>query len=45
MPILSAYDGTTLSYHVSGSGAPVVCVPGGPMQSSAYLGDLLGSTG
>jgi proline iminopeptidase len=42
MPILSAYDGTTLSYHVSGSGAPVVCVPGGPMQSSAYLGDLGG---
>lgn len=41
MPALSAYDGTTLAYHVSGDGAPLVCLPGGPTDS-AYLGDLGG---
>jgi pimeloyl-ACP methyl ester carboxylesterase len=37
-----ASDGTELAYHVIGAGSPVVCVPGGPMQASAYLGDLGG---
>jgi proline iminopeptidase len=42
MPGLTAYDGTKLAYHVLGEGAPVVCLPGGPMQDSAYLGNLGG---
>ncbi|GGL23763.1 alpha/beta fold hydrolase [Planomonospora parontospora] len=42
MPVFSAYDGTGLAYHVFGEGAPVVCLPGGPMQDSAYLGELGG---
>jgi pimeloyl-ACP methyl ester carboxylesterase len=43
MPIFSAPDGTKLAYHVSGGdGPPVVCLPGGPMQDSVYLGDLGG---
>ncbi|MGW0842588.1 alpha/beta fold hydrolase [Streptomyces sp. NPDC002787] len=42
MPIFSAPDGTKLAYHVSGDGPPLICVPGGPMQDSAYLGDLGG---
>lgn len=35
-------DGTRLAYHQSGDGDPLVCLPGGPMQASAYLGDLGG---
>ena len=42
MPTFAAYDGTELAYHVFGDGAPVVCLPGGPMQDSVYLGDLGG---
>jgi pimeloyl-ACP methyl ester carboxylesterase len=42
MPIYSAHDGTQLAYHVSGDGGPVICLPGGPMQDSVYLGDLGG---
>ncbi|OAR27684.1 alpha/beta hydrolase [Streptomyces sp. ERV7] len=42
MPSFSAYDGTELSYHVHGDGPPLICLPGGPMQASAYLGDLGG---
>lgn len=42
MPAYSAHDGTALAYHVYGEGSPVVCLPGGPMQDSAYLGDLGG---
>ena len=44
MPTFSAHDGTTLAYHMrgEGTGAPVVCLPGGPMQDSVYLGDLGG---
>ncbi|MFF7449034.1 MULTISPECIES: alpha/beta fold hydrolase [unclassified Streptomyces] len=42
MPTFTAPDGTTLAYHVSGDGPPLVCLPGGPMQDSAYLGDLGG---
>ncbi|MCX5392358.1 alpha/beta fold hydrolase [Streptomyces sp. NBC_00094] len=48
MPTFTAPDGTELTYHVSGSfpgsGAPLLCLPGGPMQDSAYLGDLGGLT-
>jgi proline iminopeptidase len=42
MPTFSAPDGTDLAYHVSGEGIPVVCLPGGPMQDSVYLGELGG---
>ncbi len=42
MPAFYAADGTELAYHIIGEGAPLVCVPGGPMQESAYLGDLGG---
>ncbi|MGW6389514.1 alpha/beta fold hydrolase [Streptomyces sp. NPDC055103] len=48
MPTFTAPDGTELAYHVTGSfpgsGAPLLCLPGGPMQDSAYLGDLGGLT-
>jgi proline iminopeptidase len=42
MPAFSAHDGTDLAYHVFGEGIPVVCLPGGPMQDSVYLGELGG---
>ncbi len=42
MSAFRAADGTLLAYHVSGSGAPLLCLPGGPMQDSAYLGGLGG---
>jgi proline iminopeptidase len=42
MPAFTAFDGTGLAYHVQGEGAPLVCVPGGPMRDSVYLGDLGG---
>ncbi|MFI7636077.1 alpha/beta fold hydrolase [Nonomuraea sp. NPDC049400] len=42
MDSFTSYDGTKLAYHVFGDGHPVVCLPGGPMQASAYLGDLGG---
>lgn len=42
MPTLSAPDGTLLAYHASGSGDPLICLPGGPMQDSGYLGGLGG---
>lgn len=42
MPGFSAHDGTALAYHVFGEGRPVICLPGGPMQDSAYLGELGG---
>jgi proline iminopeptidase len=42
MPQFSAYDGTTLAHHVYGEGPPVICLPGGPMLDSDYLGDLGG---
>ncbi|AXG58172.1 hydrolase [Streptomyces lincolnensis] len=44
MPTFSAPDGTLLGYHVAGEGPPLVCLPGGPMQDSVYLGDLGGLT-
>ncbi|WP_409236319.1 alpha/beta fold hydrolase [Streptomyces sp. PA5.6] len=44
MPTFAAPDGTELAYRVvgDGGGSPVACLPGGPMQDSAYLGDLGG---
>lgn len=42
MPSFAAHDGTKLAYRLIGEGAPVVCLPGGPMQDPAYLGDLGG---
>jgi proline iminopeptidase len=42
MPVFRAGDGTELAYHVHGDGAPLVCLPGGPMRDSVYLGDLGG---
>lgn len=42
MPAFRAVDGTELEYHVQGQGAPLVCVPGGPMRATSYLGDLGG---
>ena len=42
MPTFAASDGTTLAYRTLGDGVPLVCLPGGPMRDSAYLGDLGG---
>ncbi|MBX6750354.1 MAG: alpha/beta hydrolase [Micromonosporaceae bacterium] len=42
MNYFDAPDGTRLAYHIDGDGAPLVCLPGGPMQASAHLGDLGG---
>ncbi|MFF8970771.1 alpha/beta fold hydrolase [Streptomyces sp. NPDC014995] len=42
MPAFTAPDGTRLVYHVDGEGPPLVCLPGGPMRASSYLGDLGG---
>jgi pimeloyl-ACP methyl ester carboxylesterase len=42
MPSFNAADGTALTYHLAGEGEPLICLPGGPMQASAYLGDLGG---
>ncbi|MCX5527692.1 alpha/beta hydrolase [Streptomyces bobili] len=44
MPTFTAPDGTLLAYHVDGDGPPLVCLPGGPMRASSYLGDLGGLT-
>lgn len=38
----ASYDGTLLTYHEKGTGPPLICVPGGPMRASAYLGELGG---
>lgn len=38
----TAPDGTELAYHVQGEGEPLLCLPGGAMRASAYLGDLGG---
>jgi pimeloyl-ACP methyl ester carboxylesterase len=42
MATFDAADGTRLAYHLAGEGRPLTCLPGGPMQASAYLGDLGG---
>ncbi|GGV23693.1 hydrolase [Streptomyces longisporoflavus] len=41
MPTYRASDGTRLAYRLDGDGAPLVCIPGGPV-GSRYLGDLGG---
>jgi proline iminopeptidase len=42
MPSFTTADGTEIAYHLRGSGEPMICLPGGPMLDSAYLGDLGG---
>jgi pimeloyl-ACP methyl ester carboxylesterase len=42
MATFDGADGTRLAYHRAGEGDPLICLPGGPMQASAYLGDLGG---
>ncbi|MFF4105633.1 alpha/beta fold hydrolase [Streptomyces sp. NPDC001903] len=42
MPIFTTHDGTALAYHLRGEGEPLVCLPGGAMRASAYMGDLGG---
>ena len=42
MPSFTSYDGAELAFHVDGDGPAIVCLPGGPMQASAYLDDLGG---
>jgi proline iminopeptidase len=42
VPAFHAPDGTELAYHELGDGEPLLCLPGGPMRASAYLGDLGG---
>jgi pimeloyl-ACP methyl ester carboxylesterase len=42
MATFASYDGTELSYHELGTGDPLICLPGGPLQPSAYLDDLGG---
>lgn len=42
MGTFGAYDGTTLAYRTVGEGEPLICLPGGAMRASAYLGDLGG---
>lgn len=42
MPAFRAVDGTELAFHVQGEGVPLVCLPGGPMRNSSYLGNLGG---
>jgi pimeloyl-ACP methyl ester carboxylesterase len=38
----TAADGAQLAAHLVGAGSPLVCLPGGPLLSSGYLGDLGG---
>ncbi|MER6815555.1 alpha/beta hydrolase [Spirillospora sp. NPDC000708] len=54
MPIFRSQDGTRLAYSVmareadrpgDAGGEPLLCIPGGPMRASAYLGDLGGLAG
>ncbi|WP_329280695.1 alpha/beta fold hydrolase [Streptomyces sp. NBC_01451] len=42
MSAFSAYDGTELACRELGEGLPLVCLPGGPMRDSGYLGNLGG---
>ncbi|MEZ0064739.1 pimeloyl-ACP methyl ester carboxylesterase [Streptacidiphilus sp. MAP12-20] len=42
MPTFPAPDGTRLAYRTVGEGGPLICLAGGPMRASAYLGDLGG---
>ncbi|MFI6938798.1 alpha/beta fold hydrolase [Streptomyces sp. NPDC050418] len=45
MPTFEAPDGTRLAYRTIGSGEPLICVPGGAMRASEYLGELGGLAG
>ncbi|WP_216858116.1 alpha/beta fold hydrolase [Actinomadura verrucosospora] len=54
MPVIIGQDGTELAYRVvqddghestRAAAEPLVCIPGGPMRASAYLGDLGGLSG
>ncbi len=36
----TADDGASLAAHLIGAGPPLLCLPGGPLLDSAYLGDL-----
>jgi proline iminopeptidase len=42
VPTFASYDGTEIGYRVRGDGPPLVCLPGGPGRTGAYLGDLGG---
>lgn len=42
MGTFESADGTRLVYRSAGAGRPLICLPGGPMLASAYLGDLGG---
>jgi pimeloyl-ACP methyl ester carboxylesterase len=42
MAHLFSYDGAKLAFHRTGSGPPLVCLPGGPGRAPGYLGDLGG---
>ncbi|MFI6642858.1 alpha/beta fold hydrolase [Streptomyces sp. NPDC050504] len=42
MGTFTSYDGTELTYHTTGEGEPLICLPGGPLRASSYLGDLGG---
>ncbi|WP_239118028.1 alpha/beta fold hydrolase [Paractinoplanes ferrugineus] len=42
MENFESFDGTRLAFHRVGEGSPLICVPGGPMRASAYLGTLGG---
>ncbi len=42
MEAFAAADGTRLAVHRVGDGPPLICLPGGPMRASAYLGNLGG---
>ncbi|MFD7336409.1 alpha/beta fold hydrolase [Streptomyces violascens] len=44
MPMFTTYDGTRLAYRLRGEGEPLLCIPGGAMRASEYLGDLGGLT-
>jgi pimeloyl-ACP methyl ester carboxylesterase len=45
MPIFVAADGAALHFDVSGSGKPLVVLPGGAGRHPSYLGDLAGLPG
>jgi hypothetical protein len=38
MATFDGADGRRLAYHQVGEGGLLICLPGGPMQASAYLG-------
>ena len=42
MAHFTSYDGAKLAFHRTGSGPPLVCLPGGPGRTPGYLGDLGG---